>query len=93
MSEGDRKIHGIYEGEILDGMPDGMGSYTWYNVEKYVGEFRKGYFHGNGKFTYLSGITAEGFFRKNKEWDTLRSEVNGDVTGKFVNGRYYPLKP
>ena len=93
MTEGDRKIYGIYEGEILDGVPDGEGTYTWYNVEKYVGEFRKGFFHGHGTFTYLSGITAEGVFRKNKEWDTLRSEENGEVTGKFIKGRYYPLKP
>ena len=93
MTAGDRKIHGIYEGEILDGVPDGEGIYTWYNVEKYVGEFRKGFFHGHGTFTYLSGITAEGVFRKDKEWDTLRTEENGEVTGKFVKGRYYPLKP
>ena len=93
MREGDRGIHGIYEGEILNGVPDGEGTYTWYNVEKYVGEFRKGFFHGHGTFTYLSGITAEGVFRKNKEWDTKRSEENGDVTGKFVKGRFYPLKP
>ena len=93
MAKGDRKIHGIYKGEILDGVPDGEGTYTWYNVEKYVGEFRRGLFHGHGTFSYLSGITAEGVFRKNKEWDTLRSEKNGEVTGKFVKGRYYPLKP
>ena len=93
ITDGDRKIHGIYEGEILDGVPDGEGTYTWYNVEKYVGEFRKGFFHGHGTFTYLSGITAEGIFRKNKEWDTLRYEENGEVTGKFAKGRYYPLNP
>ena len=93
MTRGDRKIHGIYEGEILDNVPDGEGTYTWYNVEKYVGEFRKGFFHGQGTFTYLSGISAKGVFRKNKEWDTLRSEENGEVTGKFVKGRYYPLRP
>ena len=93
MTEGDRKIHGIYEGEILNGVPDGEGTYSWYNVEKYVGEFRRGFFHGHGKLTYLSGITAEGVFRKNKEWETLRTEENGEVTGKFVKGRYYPFKP
>ena len=92
MTEGDRKIHGVFEGEILNGVPDGEGSYSWYDVEKYVGEFKKGFFHGNGKFTYLSGITAEGVFRKNKEWDTLRTEENGEVIGKFVKGRYYPLR-
>ena len=92
MTEGDRKIHGVFEGEILNGVPDGEGSYSWYDVEKYVGEFKRGVFHGNGKFTYLSGITAEGVFRKNKEWDTLRTEENGEVIGKFVKGRYYPLK-
>ena len=93
MREGDRGIHGIYEGEILNGVPDGEGIYTWYNVEKYVGEFRKGLFHGHGKFTYLSGITAEGVFINNKEWDTLRTEENGEVKGNFVKGRYYPFKP
>ena len=93
MTEGDREIHGIFEGEILDGVPDGEGTYTWYNVEKYVGEFSKGFFHGRGTFNYLSGITAEGVFRKNKEWDTLHTEKNGEVTGKFVNGRYFPVNP
>ena len=93
MTKGDRKIHGIYEGEILDNVPDGEGTYTWYNVEKYVGKFRKGFFHGHGTFTYLSGITVEGVFRKNKEWDALLTEENGEVKGKFVKGRYYPLKP
>ena len=93
ITEGDTKIHGIYEGEILNGVPDGEGIYTWYNVEKYVGEFRKGFFHGDGTFTYLSGITAKGVFKKNKEWDTIRTEETGKVTGKFVKGRYFPLKP
>ncbi len=91
MTEGDRKIHGIYEGEIMDGVPDGEGTYTWFNVEKYVGQFRKGFFHGHGKITFLSGITAEGVFRKNKEWETLHTQETGKVTGKFVKGRYYPL--
>ena len=49
MTEGDRKIHGVFEGEILNGVPDGEGSYSWYEVEKYVGEFKRGFFHGNGK--------------------------------------------
>ena len=93
MTAGDRKIHGIYEGEILRGMPDGEGTYTWYNVEKYVGEFRRGFFHGHGRLTYLSGINAEGVFRKNKEWETIHTQENGEVMGKFVKGRYYQLKP
>jgi len=92
MTEGDSKIHGIYEGEILNSLPDGEGIYSWYNVEKYVGEFRKGFFHGHGTFTYLSGITSEGVFRKNKEWDTIRTEETGKVTGKYVKGRYFQLK-
>lgn len=93
MSAGDEKIHGKYEGDILDGRPDGQGTYSWYNVEKYVGEFKRGFFHGKGKFTYLSGLTVEGEFRKQQEWNTLRIEENGEVSGKYVKGRYYPLKP
>ena len=49
--------------------------------------------HGHGTITFLSGITAEGLFRKNKEWDTVHTEENGEVTGKFVKGRYYSLTP
>ena len=93
MTEGDSKIHGIYEGEILNSVPDGEGTYSWYNVEKYVGEFGKGFFHGHGTYTYLNGITSEGVFRKNKEWDTIRTEETGKVSGKFVKGRFFPLKP
>ncbi len=93
MSNGDEKIHGKYEGDILDGLPDGYGTYTWYNVEKYEGEFKRGFFHGQGKFTYLSGLTVEGEFRKQREWNTMRVEENGEASGKYVNGRYYPLKP
>ena len=91
MIEGDRRKHGIYEGEILNGVPDGVGEYTWYDVEKYVGEFRKGFFHGLGKMTFLSGITSVGVFKKNKEWETLHTKKTGEVTGKVERGRYYPM--
>ncbi len=72
-------------------MPDGVGEYTWYDVEKYVGEFRKGFFHGLGKMTSLSGITSVGVFKKNKEWETLHTKKTGEVTGKVERGRYYPM--
>jgi len=77
----------------LDGVPDGEGTYTWYNVEKYVGEFRKGFFQGQGTYTFLSGIKAVGEFRKEKEWNTLRLEKNGKIIGKYVNGKYKIINP
>jgi len=85
---GDEKTHGKYEGEILNGVPDGQGTYTWYNVNKYVGQFEKGLFNGQGTYyTFPSGVKVEGEFRKSKEWNTIRSDKEGNIIGKYVKGK------
>ena len=87
-STGDWKTQGKYEGEILNGVPDGQGTYTWHNVNKYVGQFKKGLFDGQGTYyTFPSGVKVEGEFRKDKEWNTIRSDKDGNIIGKYVKGK------
>ena len=72
----------------MDGVPDGQGSYTWHNVNKYVGQFKKGLFDGQGTYyTFPSGVKVEGEFRKDKEWNTIRWDKDGNIIGKYVKGK------
>ena len=72
----------------MNGVPDGKGTYTWHNVNKYVGQFKKGLFDGQGTYyTFPSGVKVEGEFRKDKEWNTIRSDKDGNIIGKYVKGK------
>ena len=84
---GNEKKHGKYEGEIINGLPNGQGIYSWFNVNKYIGEFKNGMFHGKGTFYSLpSKIKIIGEFRKDKEWNAIQEDSEGNIIGKFVNG-------
>ncbi len=41
-----------YEGKFKDGLPDGIGKYTWSNGEIYEGGWNEGKKEGEGKFYY-----------------------------------------
>lgn len=57
---------GLYSGDLLNGLPHGMGKFTVTNPEGdpwfYEGEFREGHFYGMGKITWESGNVQEGEF-------------------------------
>lgn len=85
---GDVKIHGKYEGEISNGVPNGQGIYSWFNVNKYVGEFYNGMFHGKGTYYSLpSEVKVEGEFRRDKIWNAIRKNKEGEIIGTYVNGK------
>lgn len=46
---------GIYEGELINGTPNGKGTLVWPNGDAYAGLFMNGYFHGQGTFTWSDG--------------------------------------
>ena len=48
-----------YEGETKHRIPNGVGTYKQ-NDKTYVGKFKNGKFHGNGKCTYKDGASYEG---------------------------------
>jgi len=63
-SFGDRL--GAYSGEVIDGVPNGQGSFTAENSEgllwTYTGEFVDGHFNGSGKTEWEDGAIQEGLF-------------------------------
>ena len=70
-----------YEGQAIDGVPNGKGRLTWDNGVFYDGDFVNGQFHGNGSYFVSDYALYEG------QW------VMGAFTGKgkitYLNGETY----
>jgi hypothetical protein len=54
--------------------------------QKYVGEFKDGLPNGQGTFTWKNGKYV-GEFKDEKMWNGTFYDENGNITGKFVNGK------
>ena len=79
-----------YEGEILNGLLNGKGKYTWANGDVYEGDFSNNLMHGKGKFIYINGNVYEGDFAKGKyEGHGKLTYASGKVEeGNFKDGIY-----
>lgn len=56
-----------YEGHFKNGLPDGYGTYTWENGNKYEGYWLKGEMHGEGTMLKKSNVhdsTIQGIWKK-----------------------------
>lgn len=57
-----------YEGDFKNGIPDGVGTYTWNNKNVYEGKYLKGLREGKGKMTIKregsQDSVIEGFWKK-----------------------------
>ena len=78
-----------YEGQFLEGKPDGWGTFTNPAGEKYVGTFRQGLRHGKGTLyfadsTYITGDWVEGEYMGNSQIEPGRV---GCIVGDCTNGR------
>ena len=56
----------IYEGEMVNGVPHGKGTFFFPGGEKYYGNFENGIIEGNGTFYWEDGSRWEGTFSNNK---------------------------
>lgn len=60
------QMEGTYSGEMVDGLPNGIGKFTTKNAEGlnwyYEGSFKDGHFNGEGKNVWDSGQMQEGVF-------------------------------
>jgi hypothetical protein len=54
---------GKYLGEIVTGVPNGQGTYTFPDGKKYVGKWKDGKYNGEGIFTRPSGTKYVGEFK------------------------------
>jgi hypothetical protein len=57
---------GIYTGEVSNGVPDGEGTWTHPDGDKYVGAFKNKMFHGQGIYTYANGSKYVGEFENDE---------------------------
>lgn len=92
-----------YEGQILEGVPDGKGTMTFADGATYEGAFKKGLMDGKGVYNYADGVSRyEGDFRKGKRHGKgvltrpfVRPHLNIDTvvehTGTFVNDKPYGI--
>ena len=60
---GDEDKDGRYLGEIVTGVPNGQGTYTFPDGKKYVGKWKDGKYNGEGIFTRPSGTKYVGEFK------------------------------
>ncbi|EDN68978.1 MORN repeat protein [Beggiatoa sp. PS] len=56
-ASGRGKTRGIdaYEGEFIDGITNGTGTYVWHNGDRYLGKFQNGRPYGRGVVKYVDG--------------------------------------
>jgi hypothetical protein len=78
---GDEKTQVKYEGEIVNGVPNGQGTMTCCDGSKFVGEYKYGENNGQGTFTFSWGQKYVG------EWKD--GEKNGRGTTTWTDGYQY----
>lgn len=78
------KINNIkYEGNIINGYPEGDGIETYTNDYKYLGTFLKGKKHGYGKIVYNKIIIYEGLWYENTIVNNNESKNIFDKNGNL----------
>ena len=78
---GDEKTQVKFEGEIVDGVPNGEGTENFPNGQKYFGEFKDGLPNGQGIKTFPNGWKYVGESKDGKR--------HGQGTFTFSDGRKY----
>ncbi|KAL2633430.1 hypothetical protein R1flu_004909 [Riccia fluitans] len=92
-----------YEGEWLDGLPDGSGRSEWMwdgkskddsiLINSYIGQYKKGLRHGKGAFYYASGALFRGNWQDNMKvgLGVLIYETGKVHFGIFSHDHYDPV--
>ena len=84
---GDKETDPIYKGDVEHGRPNGVGVMTFPDGRKYVGENKDGFPNGQGTYTFPNGKKGLGEFRDGRPWNITEYDKDGDITGKYVNGK------
>ena len=71
-----------------DGLPNGQGTWTSPDGQKYVGEFKDGEFHGQGTLTLSDGRKYVGGWKDDKQngQGTMTFSDGDKYVGKWKNG-------
>ena len=85
---GNEKTQVKYEGDILNGVPNGQGTLTHPNGVKYVGEFKKGKKDGLGIITSPSGYKFSGVWKDDKAHGLMNVTYAGTHRGHKFEGEF-----
>jgi len=77
-----------YDGDLVDDVRHGQGTYTWKNGDTYTGTFVDGARSGEGNFTWYHGVSYTGTFVDGAlTGEGVKTWTNGtSYTGSFVDG-------
>ena len=84
---GDKETHPKYEGDVEDGVPNGLGFLIDPDGIKYVGEWIHRWKNGQGTFTWSDGGEYVGSWKNGTRWNGTFYDKNGNIIYKYVNGR------
>ena len=81
-----------YIGEFKDGFfedrqPNGQGTITYPNGNKYVGRLKDGEKDGQGTFTFSDGERYVGKFKDDELWNGTTYDKNRNIYLKYMNGK------
>ena len=81
--------NGLYGGQLIDGIANGIGEAIFDNGHKYHGNFMHGVMHGKGRLEFKDGVKYEGEFAKGvMHGHGVFTYANGDVfSGSFAKGK------
>ncbi len=71
----------IYEGDFVDGVRTGSGTYVWANGNEYQGDFLNNQMHGEGTYRWTDGRTYIGSF--------IADEPHGQGVFRWINEDRY----
>ena len=75
-----------YVGEFKDGEYNGQGTWTLNNGDKYVEDFKNGLIIKGTQYA-ISGDNYVGEFKDGSMWNGTTYEMDGNIFGKWVNGK------
>jgi hypothetical protein len=80
----------VYEGDMVDGIMDGHGTYNYHEGAKYTGQLKRGMREGYGEYTSISGERYIGYFHKNKRHgEGSKFHLDGNVqVGQWSYGHF-----
>ena len=85
---GDEKTQVKYEGEVVNGVPNGQGTMTCCDGIKYVGGYKDGEKNGQGTETFSNGEKYIGEFKDGKfHGQGTKTWSDGMYVGKYRNGK------
>ena len=79
----------VYVGEVSNGVPNGLGTFTFPGGEKYVGPLKDGVPNGQGTFTFPSGGKYVGEFKDGDYHGqgTITTQSGNKYVGEFKNAK------